>query len=76
MYMQQVKTYTSGMLKGEARDQFFRDFKKMRKGGWHLHTLHDEGVGMGSTHRGHYTVVYEKGDELVRLSRERKGGEQ
>jgi len=60
MHMQQVKTYTSGMLKGEARDQFFRDLKKMRKDGWHLHTLHDEGVGMGSAHRGHYTVVYEK----------------
>jgi hypothetical protein len=60
MHMQQVKTYTSGMWKGEARYQFFRDLKKMRKAGWHLHTLTDEGVGTGQSHTGRYTVVYEK----------------
>jgi len=60
MHMQQVKTYTSGMWKGEARYQFFRDLKKMRKAGWHLHTLTDEGVGTGQNHTGRYTVVYEK----------------
>ncbi len=47
MQMQQVKTYTSGLFKGEARY-------------WHLHTVTDEGVGRGQAHTGRYTVVYEK----------------
>jgi hypothetical protein len=58
--MQQVKTYTSGIFKGEARDQLERDIKKMAKDGWHLHTLTDEGVGTGQAHTGRLTVVYEK----------------
>ena len=60
MQMQQVKTYTSGMFKGEARYQFFRDLKKMTKQGWHLHTLTDTGVGTGSAHTGQYIVVYQR----------------
>jgi hypothetical protein len=60
MHMQQVKTYTSGMFKREARYQFFRDLKKMTKHGWHLHTLTDEGVGRGQAHTGRLKVVYEK----------------
>ena len=60
MQMQQVKTYTSGMFKGEARYQFFRDLKKMAKYGWRIHTITDEGVGRGQAHTGRYTVVYEK----------------
>jgi hypothetical protein len=60
MQMQQVKTYTSGMFKREARYQFLRDLKKLTKQGWHLHTVTDEGVGTGSNHTGQYKVVYEK----------------
>jgi hypothetical protein len=60
MQMQQVKTYTSGLFKGEARYQFFRDLKRMTKRGWHLHTVTDEGVGTGIDHTGRYKVVYEK----------------
>ena len=60
MQMQQVKTYTSGMFKREARYQFLRDLKKMTKHGWHLHTVTDEGVGIGSAHQGLYKAVYEK----------------
>ena len=60
MHMQQVKTYTSCLFKGEAQYQFFRDLKKMTKHGWHLHTITDEGVGRGQAHTGRYTVVYEK----------------
>jgi len=58
--MQQVKIYTSGMFKGEARYQFFRNLKKMTKDGWHVHTVTDEGVGQGQAHTGRYKVVYEK----------------
>jgi hypothetical protein len=58
--MQQVKIYTSGWLKGEARDQFFRDSKKMAKSGWRVHTVTDEGVGRGQDHTGRYKIVYEK----------------
>jgi hypothetical protein len=60
--MQQVKMYTSGLFKGEARYQFLRDVKKMAKHGWHLHTLTDEGVGKGQAHTGRYKAVYEKKD--------------
>ncbi len=60
--MQQVKVYTSGLFKGEARSQFLRDVKKMAKKGWHLHTLTDEGVGKGQAHSGRYKAVYEKKD--------------
>jgi hypothetical protein len=55
-----LKTYTSGMFKGEARYQFFRHVKKMAKDGWHVHTITDEGVGKGQAHTGRYKVVYEK----------------
>ncbi len=59
--MQQTKTYSSGMFKGEARDQFTRDLKKMMKSGWQVHTVTDDGVGTGQAHTGHLTVIYEKG---------------
>ncbi|MGZ3646017.1 MAG: hypothetical protein ACXVCM_19450 [Ktedonobacteraceae bacterium] len=58
--MQHVKTYMSGMFKGEARDQFAKDIKKMAKDGWHVHTVTDEGVGTGQAHTGRLKVVYEK----------------
>jgi hypothetical protein len=60
--MRQVKIYTSGLFKGEARSQFLRDVKKMAKKGWHLDTLTDEGVGKGQLHTGRYKAVYEKKD--------------
>lgn len=58
--MQQVKLYTSGMFKGEARDQFGKDLKKMAKIGWHVHAVTDEGVGTGQAHTGRLKVLYEK----------------
>lgn len=58
--MQQVKTYTSRMFKGEARDQLVKDLKRMAKEGWHVHTITDEGVGKGQAHTGQLTAVYEK----------------
>jgi hypothetical protein len=58
--MQQVKIYTSGPFKGEARYQFLRNLKKMTKDGWHVLTLTDEGVGRGQAHTGRYKVVFEK----------------
>ena len=58
--MQQVKIYTSGMFKGEARDQFSKDLKKMAKIGWHVRTVADEGVGPGQAHTGRLKVLYEK----------------
>ena len=58
--MQQVKTYASGMFKGEARYQFERDSKKMTKQGWRVLTITDEGVGTGIAHTGRLKVVYEK----------------
>ena len=58
--MQQVKTYTSGLFRGEARDQLMRNLKKMAKEGWHVHTVTDEGVGRGQAHTGRLKVVYEK----------------
>jgi hypothetical protein len=58
--MQQIKTYTSGLFKGEARDQFVRNLKKMVKDGWRVHTVTDEGVGKGQAHTGLLKVVFEK----------------
>lgn len=58
--MQQVKTYKSRMFKGEARDQFGRDMKKMAKDGWHVQNVTDEGVGTGQSHTGLLKVTYEK----------------
>jgi hypothetical protein len=58
--MQQVKTYTSGIFKGEARDQLVKDIKRMAREGWHIHTITDEGVGKGQAHTGRLTAVYEK----------------
>jgi len=58
--MQQVKTFTSGIFKGEARDQLVKDIKKMGKDGWRMHTVTDEGVWTGQAHTGRLTVVYEK----------------
>lgn len=61
--MQRVKVYSSGRFKKEARYQFLKDLDKMRKEGWHLHTLTDQGVGKGPDHTGLYRAVYEKSDE-------------
>jgi hypothetical protein len=58
--MQEIKTYKSGFFKGEARNQFFKNLKKMVKNGWHVHTVTDEGVGRGQEHTGRLKVVYEK----------------
>ena len=58
--MQEVKTYTGGFFKREARYQFFRDLKKMTKRGWHVHTVTDEGVGIRQDHISRYKVFYEK----------------
>ena len=58
--MQQVKMYTSGLFKGEARYQLVRNLKKMAKDGWHVRTITDEGVGKGQEHTGQLKVVYEK----------------
>jgi hypothetical protein len=58
--MEQVKTFTSGFFKGEARDQLVKDIKKMAKAGWRMHSVNDEGVGKGQAHTGRLTVVYEK----------------
>jgi hypothetical protein len=62
--MQQTKTYTSGMFKGEARKQFEKDLKKMAKDGWHLHTLNDAAVGADQVHKSQLTVVYEKKEAI------------
>jgi hypothetical protein len=58
--MQESKTYTSRMFKGDARTQFEKDLKKMQKGGWRVLTVTDEGVGKGQDHTGKLKVVYEK----------------
>lgn len=58
--MQQTKTYTSGIFKREARYQFERDLKKMKRKGWRVQTVTDEGIGTGSAHTGRLTVIYEK----------------
>lgn len=58
--MQQIKTYISGIFKGEARDQLVKDIKRMAREGWHIHTITDEGVGKGQEHTGRLTAVYEK----------------
>lgn len=58
--MQCAKTYISGIFKREARYQFEHDFKKMKKKGWHVHTVTDEGVGTGTAHTGRLTVIDEK----------------
>lgn len=58
--MQQLKTYVSGLFKGEARDQFQKDTKKMAKAGWRVLTITDKGVGDGQEHTGRLVVVYEK----------------
>ena len=65
MQMHQVKTYTSGMFKGEARYQFLKDLKKMTKSGWQVHTLTDEGAGRGLDHKGRYTVVYDRSKSAI-----------
>ena len=58
--MQEVKTDISGMFKGEARYQFFKDAKRMEKSGWHVQTITDEGEGRGQSHSGRYKVIYKK----------------
>lgn len=58
--MQQEKIYASGLFKGEARQQFEKDMKKMAKDGWHVLTVTDKGVGSGQEHTGRLTVKYAK----------------
>ena len=58
--MQQVKTYMSGLFKGEARSQFEKDAKKLAKDGWRVQNVKDEGVGAGQDHTGRLTVTYNK----------------
>ena len=58
--MQQVKTYSSGLFKGDARSQFEKDLKKLTKDGWHVQNVKDEGVGIGQDHSGRLTVTYNK----------------
>lgn len=58
--MEQVKTYVSGLFKGEARSQFAKDSKKLAKDGWRVHHIKDEGVGKGQDHTGRLTVTYGK----------------
>ena len=58
--MQQVKTYMSGLFKGEARSQFEKDAKKLAKDGWRVQNIKDEGVGAGQDHTGRLTVTYNK----------------
>lgn len=58
--MQQVKTYMSGLFKGDARSQFEKDLKKLTKDGWRVQNVKDEGVGAGQDHSGRLTVTYNK----------------
>ncbi|HVB24568.1 MAG TPA: hypothetical protein VNG51_21710 [Ktedonobacteraceae bacterium] len=58
--MQQVKTYMSGLFKGDARSQFEKDLKKLTKDGWRVQDVKDEGVGTGQDHSGRLTVTYAK----------------
>ena len=58
--MQQSKTFTTGIFKGEARKQLLKDIKKMASDGWQMRSVTDEGVGKGQAHSGRLTVVYEK----------------
>lgn len=58
--MQQVKTYMSGLFKGDARSQFEKDLKKLTKDGWRVQNVKDEGVGTGQDHSGRLTVTYNK----------------
>lgn len=58
--MQQVKTYMSGLFKGDARSQFEKDLKKLSKDGWRVQNVRDEGVGTGQDHTGRLTVTYNK----------------
>ncbi|HZO74516.1 MAG TPA: hypothetical protein VFB60_20095 [Ktedonobacteraceae bacterium] len=62
---QHVKTYISGLFKGEARDQLGKDIKKMAKIGWHVKTVTDEGVGEGQAHTGRLKVIYERGGNFA-----------
>lgn len=58
--MEQTKTYKTGTFKGEARDQFARDAKKLAKDGWKVQSVLDEGVGSGQSHTGLLKVIYVK----------------
>lgn len=58
--MQQTKTYKTALFKGEARDQFMKDAKKLAKDGWSVQSVTDEGIGSGQAHTGLLKVVYEK----------------
>jgi hypothetical protein len=60
MSTQQTRTYKSAMFKGDARDQFMKDSKKLAKDGWRVQSVTDEGVGSGQSHTGLLKVVYEK----------------
>jgi len=58
--MQQVKMYTPGMFKGEARQQFWKDIKKMEKNGWRVHTVTDTEAGRDIFLRIWFTAIYER----------------
>jgi hypothetical protein len=58
--MEQTKTYKTAMFKGDARNQFEKDSKKLAKDGWKVHSVTDQGVGAGQNHTGVLKVVYVK----------------
>ncbi len=60
--MQQTKVYKPGMFKGNSRQQYEKDSKKLAKEGWRVHTLDSTGTGTDQAHSSSLTVVYEKSD--------------
>ena len=48
------------MFKGDARQQYEKDSKKLAKDGWRVHTLDTNGTGTDQIHTSILTVVYEK----------------
>jgi hypothetical protein len=57
--MQQVKIYSPGFFKGEAREQFFKDVKQMEHAGWYVHTITAEGADPGKGRSGRLRVLYD-----------------
>ena len=58
--MQQTKVYKPAAFKGNARQQYEKDSKKLAKEGWRVHTLDTNGSGTDQAHTSSLTVVYEK----------------
>jgi hypothetical protein len=58
--MQQTKVYIPGLFRGNARQQYEKDSKKLAKEGWRVHTLDTNGTGTDQAHTSSLTVVYEK----------------